>query len=196
MDYLIAALVVLVLLMVFLGWYWNLTQQDTADLCMKRLAFAQLWADHGLYTRLYIISFLDDRGDVEVVAARLMKNQEDIGRVVEYLSPGNGAKMTTLLKEHIGGAVKILKNLKNGVSDDDMKKDVDAWFVNADEITMHIKRINPKLCPIIVRKMMHSHLEMTLQEAMLHQEKRYSDEIKMFDMIMRELYMMSDFILS
>lgn len=191
MPYYLGCLIVLILVLGFIIWLQGRDKKALQEECARRLQFTKLWLDHGLYTRLYIISYLDDKDDVDVVAARLMRNQDDIGAMVDSMSPGNGAPLAQLLKDHIGGAVKILKGLK---ADNTAKQDVDDWFKNADDITRQIMQINPNICPIMVRRMMQMHLKMTIDEAIAHKQKKYSDELKIFDAIMNELGAMANFI--
>ncbi|MFZ0893192.1 MAG: hypothetical protein WAZ77_01700 [Candidatus Nitrosopolaris sp.] len=66
------------------------------------LGLRDLWLDHIVYTRNYIISFVAGLPDTNVVAQRLLKNQEDIGNAIKpfYGEPA-GTKLTGLLKGHI-----------------------------------------------------------------------------------------------
>jgi hypothetical protein len=47
------------------------------------LGLRDLWVDHIVYTRNYIISFVAGLPDNNVVAARLLKNQEDLGNAIK-----------------------------------------------------------------------------------------------------------------
>src|SRR6188472_4184379 len=47
-----------------------------------RAALDRLWEDHITWTRQYILRVADNTKDGDEVAARLMKNQEDIGTAV------------------------------------------------------------------------------------------------------------------
>src|SRR6266536_2009522 len=72
-------------------------------------AMRKLWADHVVYTRLYIISAVNGTDDAQPTAARLLKNQEDIGNaIVPYYGAGAGQKLTDLLKQHILIAVDLV----------------------------------------------------------------------------------------
>src|ERR1051325_10618575 len=42
----------------------------------------KLWTDHVVWTRDYIVAAVGDQPDAQAAAARLMKNQEDIGQAV------------------------------------------------------------------------------------------------------------------
>ena len=67
----------------------------------------QLWTDHTVWTRLYIIESLNDSPATEAAATRLLKNQDDIGNAIRPLyGDAAGTQLTAKLKEHILIAVK------------------------------------------------------------------------------------------
>src|SRR6185436_9114971 len=62
-----------------------------------RASMRKLWEDHITYTRNYIISALGGLGDADAVAARLMKNQEEIGNAIKpFYGAAAGDKLTAL----------------------------------------------------------------------------------------------------
>jgi hypothetical protein len=78
-------------------------------------AMRKLWSDHVVYTRLYIISAVNGTADAQPTAARLLKNQEDIGNaIVPYYGAAAGQKLTDLLKQHILIAVDLVSAAKAG----------------------------------------------------------------------------------
>src|SRR5262245_30688187 len=75
----------------------------------------KLWTDHVVWTRNYIVAAVADQPDAQAAAARLMKNQEDIGGAVgKIYGAAAGQQLTTLLKEHISIAVDLIKAAKAG----------------------------------------------------------------------------------
>ena len=68
----------------------------------------KLWTEHVVWTRVYIIPALADQPDAQAAAARLMRNQEDMGKAAAtfYGEPA-GQQLTTLLKDHISIAVDL-----------------------------------------------------------------------------------------
>src|SRR5262245_37308740 len=73
----------------------------------------KLWTDHVVWTRDYIVAAVGDQPDAPAAAARLMKNQEDIGAAVGSIyGKEAGDKLTALLKDHIGIAVDLIKAAK------------------------------------------------------------------------------------
>jgi hypothetical protein len=74
----------------------------------------RLWADHVIWTREYIVAAVGDRPEADSAAARLLKNQEDIGNaVVPFYPEQAGAALTDVLKRHIMIAVDLVAAAKS-----------------------------------------------------------------------------------
>ena len=65
--------------------------QAEADAMMQ---WRVLWTDHAVWTRIYIIESLDNSSGASAAAARLLKNQEDIGNAIKPYY-GDAAGTTT-----------------------------------------------------------------------------------------------------
>src|SRR5688500_11880011 len=60
-----------------------------------RLAMRDLWSDHVVWTRDYIIAAVAGAGDADAAATRLMKNQEEIGNaIVPFYGQEAGTKLS------------------------------------------------------------------------------------------------------
>jgi len=162
----------------------------------KKLALFQnmrkLWADHVIWTRLYIISAVDDRPDAQMAAARLLKNQEDIGTaIMPYYGAAAGTQLTALLKEHINIAVDLIAAAK--VNDTEKLNDADSrWEQNAAEIATFLSQANPNWPKDTLVDMMQKHLETTKAEATARIKKQYGEDVKAFDAVFDHILMMSD----
>src|SRR5215213_7355728 len=94
-------------------------QSDSTEPSFERVAFQdqmrKLWEDHITWTRLYIVSFAADLPDQDLTAQRLLRNQTDLGDAIKpFYGEEAGNQLTTLLKEHIQGAVDLLAAAKAG----------------------------------------------------------------------------------
>jgi hypothetical protein len=97
-------------------------------------AMRRLWADHVIWTRQYVVAAVGGYPDADAAAARLLKNQEDIGNaVVPFYGESAGTALTDLLKQHISIAVELIEAAKAGDQDTFQEKDA-AWDGNAREI--------------------------------------------------------------
>jgi hypothetical protein len=91
------------------------THALTAHQARFQDAMRKLWEDHITWTRLAIISLAEDLPDLAATQARLLANQDDIGDAIKpYYGNAAGERLTTLLKQHITGAVALLQAAKSG----------------------------------------------------------------------------------
>ena len=168
------------------------TSAPTIDPIQLKLALRDLWIDHIVYTRNYIVSFAAGLPDANIVAQRLLKNQEDIGNAVTPLY-GNqaGDKLTSLLKGHILGAVEILKaaKAKNTAGAAAAEKN---RYSNADEIATFLGAADPNWSKADLKTMLDNHLNLTLSEAVATLGGKYSDSITAFDKVHQQAMVMSD----
>jgi hypothetical protein len=153
----------------------------------------KLWEDHITWTRLAIVSFAADLPDFNATAGRLLENQDDIGDAIKpYYGKRAGEQLTALLKEHITGAVELLKAAKAG-DDARFKQANDAWYRNGDEIARFLNKANPKYLRLgKVRALMRGHLDQTLEEAAARLKGDFAADIRAYDEIHRHILMMSD----
>jgi hypothetical protein len=189
MKYLILAIV----LASVLALVWLSTRERFTGGCPKVSSESrQLWYDHVLLTRAYLVKYLDNQPGVEDAANTLMKNQEDLGTFIDRFAPGTKDIATKLLKEHIAGAVDILKDSKEGR---DIKVDVAGWYDNANIIA---KTLAPALglSEDTLREMMHTHLKGTLDEATYHLKGDKGQECVAYQGVVDHIMGMSDYLTS
>jgi hypothetical protein len=152
----------------------------------------KLWEDHVTWTRLAIVSFVDDNPDLSATVDRLMANQDDIGDAIKpYYGDAAGDQLTTLLKEHISVAVDILSAAKAGDSAG-VQSASDRWYANANEIADFLAGANPNLSQDEMRAMMRKHLDDTLAEAVNELQGNYADGVQDYDSIHQHILLMSD----
>lgn len=160
------------------------------------LAMRELWVDHTDWTRMYIVSFLADLPDADVVAQRLLKNQEDIGNAIKpFYGEEAGNKLTELLNGHILVAVDLLKAAKAGNLNAAAVSEKE-WYQNADEIATFLSSANPKWSKDDLTKMLNEHLVLTKAEAVARLTGNYTGDIATFDQIHKHANGMSDAIVA
>lgn len=76
-------------------------------------AMRKLWEDHVTWTRLFIVSDVQNLPDLGPTTDRLLQNQVDIGNAIKpYYGDQAGAQLTDLLTQHILIAKAIVDALK------------------------------------------------------------------------------------
>ena len=155
-------------------------------------AMRKLWSDHVFWTRLYIIEAVAGAPSAQTTAARLLRNQEDIGNAIApYYGTAAGSRLTDLLKQHILIAVDLVTAAKAG----DNAKVADAdrrWHANADDLATFLSGANPNWPKPTVLAMLNQHLALTTQEATARVQGRWSDDGRTFDDIFSQILMMAD----
>jgi hypothetical protein len=170
---------------------------STASMNASELRFhdhmRKLWEDHITWTRLAIVSFAADLPDFNRTAARLLRNQTDIGNAVKpYYGRRAGNRLTALLKEHIAGAVELLKAAKAGDSAAFASAKT-AWYRNGRQIARFLSRANPRFLPFTaVNPMMKGHLDQTLAEAADRLGGNFAADIRDYEHIHRHILRMAD----
>ena len=153
----------------------------------------KLWEDHITWTRLAIVSFAGGLPDFDQTAARLLRNQQDIGNAIKpYYGRRAGNRLTALLNEHIAGAVELLQAAKAG---DDAKFATakHAWYRNGRQIARFLSDANPRFLPLAATNpMMKGHLDQTLDEAAHRLAGDFGADIRDYDRIHRHILMMAD----
>jgi hypothetical protein len=163
----------------------------------KQLAFhdamRKLWEDHITWTRLAIVDIAAGAPSTNATVARLMKNQEDIGNAVKpFYGKAAGAKLTTLLKQHIAIAAEIIGAAKTanqaGVTSAQQR-----WLANANEIAALLHSANPKQWSLkMLKAMMVTHLDLTTREAVAWLGGDWSASTAAYDNVHTEILAMSD----
>jgi hypothetical protein len=166
---------------------------SSADKASKLiLALRDLWVDHTGWTRNYIISFLAGLPDTNLVAQRLLKNQEDIGNAIKaFYGSEAGDKLTNLLKDHIMGAVDLLRAAKSGNTIGTAAAEK-KWYENADQIATILSNASPNWSKVAWKSMLDYHLALTKSEAVARLTGNYAADITAYDKVRQEANMMSD----
>jgi hypothetical protein len=153
----------------------------------------KLWEDHVTWTRLAIVTFADGSPAFDATAARLMKNQKDIGDAIRpFYGKAAGKQLTALLQDHIGIAVNLLVAAKAG---DQQAFDTAnaAWYANADDIAGFLASADKKHWPrATMRAAMRAHLDQTLAEASHELGGDYAASVADYEEIHHHILQMAD----
>ena len=153
----------------------------------------KLWEDHITWTRLAIVSFAGELPDFDQTAARLLRNQTDIGNAVKpYYGRKAGERLTVLLKEHIAGAVELLEAAKAG-DDNAFAAAKEAWYRNGRQIARFLSSANPRFLPFVqTDRLMKGHLDDTLDEAAHQLGGDFRASVRDYDHIHHHILRMAD----
>ena len=156
-------------------------------------AMRQLWEDHIVWTRMAIISIVDDRPDQSFAVERLLRNQDDIGDAIKpFYGEAAGDALTALLREHIVGAADLLVAAKSGDAGA-IEAASAAWYANGDEIGAFLAAANPRNWDRAeMQAMMRDHLDLTLAEATARLQGDYTADVAAYDEIHVQILHMAD----
>jgi hypothetical protein len=154
-------------------------------------AMRVLWEDHIVWTRMAIISIVEDRPDKDFAVDRLLGNQDDIGDAIKpFYGDAAGDALTALLREHILGAADLLAAAKTGVGFDAAHE---AWYANGAEIGAFLADANPRNWDRAeMQAMMADHLDLTLAEAVARLQGDYAADVAAYDEIHVQILHMAD----
>jgi hypothetical protein len=156
-------------------------------------AMRKLWEDHVTWTRLFIVSAAGDLPDKQATTNRLLQNQVDIGNAIKpFYGTAAGDKLTALLKDHILIAAEIVTAAK-GNDASHVSSAKTRWFTNADQIADFLSAANSRNWPRSdMRRMMHDHLNLTLDEAVAQLKGDFSTSVRKYDQVHVQILDMAD----
>lgn len=153
-----------------------------------------LWMEHVNWTRMTIISIVFGLPDLQFVQERLLRNATDLGNCLRpFYGDRLADRYAVLIKEHLVLAAELVTAATKG----DAKKAAEAekqWYRNADDIAKFLSSINPYAVKEEVRKMLYTHLALTKLEAVYMIQKKFKEDIEVFDKIEAQALEMSDMI--
>ncbi len=155
-------------------------------------AMLQLWEEHIVYTRGFVISALAGLEDTGKVAERLLRNQDDIGNAIKPIyGEEAGKKLAALLRDHILIAADIVTAAKKGDADA-VAAGQKRWQANADDIAVFLGGANPNWSVQEIKNMMYTHLALTTTEVVSRLKKDWVADIAAYDKGHEHMLMFAD----
>jgi hypothetical protein len=173
------------------------SETSSSQTCVKMsevnltLQMRELWAEHVIWTRMFIMSVADNTTDKAAVTERLLKNYDDMAEAMTPYYADNASKFGDLIEEHLLIAASLVEAAKAGNST--AAADAESkWYENADEIAAFMGSINPYWNETDLMAMWHDHLKLTKDEAVARLTMNYATDIAAFDQIETQANMMAD----
>jgi hypothetical protein len=163
----------------------------------KQVAFHDamrgLWEAHGTWTERAIVDFVGGLPDTQLVVARLLQNQTDIGNAVKpYYGTKGGDELTTLLKGHIKAAVAVLSAAKSRDASAVVKAK-QGFYANGNKVARFLHAANPHDWALgAMQTMMRIHLNQVVTLAVDQLEGHYTAAIKLYDVYIGHILDMAD----
>lgn len=157
-----------------------------------RNTLRQLWSQYSLWTRFYIISKMDNLGDLEVVTNRLYEVPIDFYNVLRvYYDNASALEFENLMREQVTLTIQIISDIKEGQSLDAANN---SWKENADQIVQLLTRLNPYWDASSLQNLFYNHLDMTEYEAQKRFNKQYAADVYEYNFIEYHTLMFADYI--
>jgi len=122
----------------------------------------------------------------------LLQNQKDIGNAIKpYYGEEAGNQLTTLLTDHITGAVPVLTAAQSG-DQAALGKALDDWYANAEEIGVFLNTANPEWAKMDMRHMMKTHIDQTVTYSVDLLKKDYNAAIMNYGHAHDHMVMMAE----
>ncbi|HSD13813.1 MAG TPA: hypothetical protein VLB74_04120, partial [Flavobacterium sp.] len=138
-------------------------------------------------------AFYNEPNQVEVKLNRLLENQKQIGAaIVPFYGKAAGDQLAKLLKEHIEGAIPVLKAAKAN-DKPALDKALAAWYKNAKEIADFLSAANPKNWPeSVTEPALKSHITHTTEYSVNILKGDYKSSVDGFEGALQHMLMLAD----
>ncbi|QIB70744.1 acetylglutamate kinase [Aminipila butyrica] len=152
----------------------------------------QLWMEHVLWTRFFILSTAFGLPDLPFVTQRLLQNPQDFADALRPLyGEQTAAQFANLLTEHIMIAGQLVNAAKVG-NKAEVESQKKKWYANAEDIAHFLASINPFWKEKLWQDLLFDHLHMTKEEAVQILTGQYEAGVEQFGSIQAEALAMAD----
>jgi hypothetical protein len=156
-------------------------------------AMRKLWEDHITWTRLFIVSDIQELPDLAANTQRLLQNQVDIGNAIKtYYGDQAGDQLAALLRDHILIAADLIDAVKSG-DPIRIEQELARWYANANDIAAFLNSLNPRNWPLAdMQAMMREHLDLTTNEVLDYFNGKYTASVGDYEQVHLQALAMAD----
>ncbi len=159
----------------------NRTGTETSSQVELEEILRKLWEEHIMFTRMVVMSVVDDLADDDVVTARLLQNPGQMGAVFgRYYGQQVADNVANLFTQHLVLAKDWMTLLKNRQEREALQKR-DEWYRNADEIAGYLASINPNYDQEMMRQMKRSHNDTVKAQVESRMAGNYVADVAAYD---------------
>jgi len=154
--------------------------------------FRELWQEHIIWTRSFIVSTVSGLNDLEFVTNRLLRNPTDFANVLKlYYGVENAKIFEKLFSEHLKLAASLINNLLKG-NMEAAEHERRNWYKNADEILDFLNKLSPYMSIKKFQTLFYHHLKAVEDSFHFRFTDHYGQEIINFDVMQSEAMKMAD----
>lgn len=154
--------------------------------------FRMLWEQHVAWTRMAIMSILNDLPETELVLQRLLRNATDFADVFEqYYGEESAMEFGGLMTDHLTIAAEIVRAAKAG-DNETMTQADQRWRQNANLIAEYLGSVNPYWSVDDWSAMLNEHLDLLSESVADSIAGNYEKVINGFDDIEMQALEMAD----
>ena len=171
--------------------YGNI-KKTASKACDLKSTMRQLWADHVMWMRGYIVSMSSNALNRKEIAERLVKNQMDLGDLMgQYYGVDDGNEYTILLKDHIEMVEELVAAIV--AKNQEKSRDADAKCRrNVEKMAHFLQKINTHWTVKEVLASFNDHLNLTIVEITACLNKDWKKDIKAFDDVFEQSMKIAD----
>jgi hypothetical protein len=156
-------------------------------------AFRELWEQHIMWTRSFLVSNIKSLDDLKYVTSRLLRNPSDFAKILKiYYGKDNALKFQRLLEEHLMLAADLVNQVKAG-NMEAAKETETKWYANADSIASFLASLNLFWSKQEWQKLLYAHLNLLKQEVADIIGDIYPAAIDIYDQIEDDALEMADY---
>lgn len=157
------------------------TETGTSEEVNLRTQMRTLWQDRVLWTRMLMVSIAAGLGEVDIILARLRKNQEDIGDALKkHIGTDNRNMLTIMLKNSITISKNLIKAKKTGDAGMDIDAD-EALKANIVSMASFLSTLNPNWTYEPLQKMLLEYLNLIKEGTIAYLNKKYDDDLAVYE---------------